>query len=1270
MGDATNNQTNVNSLREKRAARELQNAGGKGGKADKTKLLVTCLGMSNYKVGWKGVGRITWMYSPGHFYMQVQGDRDTRQFEGMMGKLQEHMTEGKDDVSTHWNKGQVVAAKWTDNCWYRGQVVNNKGGKMEIFFVDFGNTEKVEQGDVTGLPAEFGQMDCQAVRVGLARVEGDWDTVGDKLAKYFNMETYKVEVVSAKDKDGTFLVQLYGGDIGRGMVKDKVARSREESGEKGEGKKGRKGRKEKDVSSDSDARSENSQGKGSKGEKMVRSESVQDKLGKTERQRKAGKLFTAGDFPAIPSTVHVGTTVTGLVSHCNSWREFWLQPQSGLAIEMRDKLNEEQEDGMLLGKVVKSIEIGECCLACWDSVWYRATVTEKKDGGLVRVQFVDFGNSKTLSLGDVRDGDFALYETGPAALRCKLDNKVENFERVLEGQEFKVTVRVRSFKENIFTVKLEKEKKGKNKKGKKERSESGGELGGGARLEVTVVHVERVDRVWVVPKDRFPELEKMMVELASWLEEEQNKVHVDKVEVDMLCCVEFSEDGEMYRCRVVGVEEGVAEVEYIDYGNCEEVEVGDILELPQRFRDLEPAGVVVRVRGASLAMDGEKQRKRLETALGGERVSLLVENGEGVFWSEGEKVELGKALKFKEETVNMFQLAGSPRVDCIVSYAEAETVWLVSKELQSALDRLMEKLQDKAKGQGKAGRVVVGDLVIARFSQDKSFYRAKVMKVMGHRVEVHYIDFGNKEVVEVGGLKVLPQEFRLHPGYAMQGVVDNTGDCRMLGPGEVMDLVGVAKQVTAELVQPRGGVVRLYLGGERVGCQPLAQGAGLKLPSTRLRLGEVWLGLITTASSQGMAVQNIMAAAGVTASLGMCEKEVVRVVVGSVYIQDTEGGPRRVVVQEAGRGQISLCAMDSQQIETVPVSTALYSCLPRQHSTPPAAITCASLTTKTKDRYQVPGRLMLVSVSNNSLKLVETNWKISASFSSEKLAPSPLNFPLLFTQDPTLLSITKHTTLLSIQLPLISWSSCLLSQVRDLVVQAGLQVVFHPGSIVSRTYSIVELPDILSKLDLFATTGLPPAVTAVSTKLSFLQSFTEDRQDPDHTQQVTGGDQTTVTVHPTLPSHQTTVTVHPTLPSLLVVTDTDCQYHVVAVAGTVAALRYGDRPGNTLPHSDTTQQALLTNTAVGDLCLYTDGITDHRAVVTDISEEHSDVWLVDTGVAVVCDPTELFTIPTNLCTQPPAVFTVNIRGSHSLVAGDDITGKVTVADSGLELLLG
>merc|ERR1719234_2692934 len=96
-----------NSLREKRAARdrEQQRAMVEGGKPSRG------LGLPSFKTGWRGEGKITWMYSPGHFYVQV--DRDRRQFEDMMGGLQEAMASSRRQET--WRQGQVVAARWSDN---------------------------------------------------------------------------------------------------------------------------------------------------------------------------------------------------------------------------------------------------------------------------------------------------------------------------------------------------------------------------------------------------------------------------------------------------------------------------------------------------------------------------------------------------------------------------------------------------------------------------------------------------------------------------------------------------------------------------------------------------------------------------------------------------------------------------------------------------------------------------------------------------------------------------------------------------------------------------------------------------------------------------------------------------------------------------------------------------------------------------------------------------------------------------------------------------
>ena len=123
--------------------------------------------------------------------------------------------------------------------------------------------------------------------------------------------------------------------------------------------------------------------------------------------------------------------------------------------------------------------------------------------------------------------------------------------------------------------------------------------------------------------------------------------------------------------------------------------------------------------------------------------------------------------------------------------------------------------------------------------------------------------------------------------------------------------------------------------------------------------------------------------------------------------------------------------------------------------------------------------------------------------------------------------------------------------------------------------------------------------------------------------------------------------MHPGLPPVKVVSGKSCTYTVLAVTGNIATVQCGNSPDAALV--DLTDQG---NVSVGDLCLYSDGTDKHRAAVRDVSEEHAEVWLVDKGFSVVCDPTELFTISTELCSQPPAVVSVHLVGDVSLAVGD------------------
>ena len=52
-----------------------------------------------------------------------------------------------------------------------------------------------------------------------------------------------------------------------------------------------------------------------------------------------------------------------------------------------------------------------------------------------------------------------------------------------------------------------------------------------------------------------------------------------------------------------------------------------------------------------------------------------------------------------------------------------------------------------------------GELAIAKFSDDDEWYRVKIEKVSGPNVSVFYIDYGNREVINVTRVAAMPAGF-------------------------------------------------------------------------------------------------------------------------------------------------------------------------------------------------------------------------------------------------------------------------------------------------------------------------------------------------------------------------------------------------------------------------------------------------------------------------------------------------------------------------------
>ena len=59
-----------------------------------------------------------------------------------------------------------------------------------------------------------------------------------------------------------------------------------------------------------------------------------------------------------------------------------------------------------------------------------------------------------------------------------------------------------------------------------------------------------------------------------------------------------------------------------------------------------------------------------------------------------------------------------------------------------------------------ATKIVVGELYCGKFAVDDVWYRARIIREIKDKYEVHYIDFGNYEVIGKDRIGLISQELR------------------------------------------------------------------------------------------------------------------------------------------------------------------------------------------------------------------------------------------------------------------------------------------------------------------------------------------------------------------------------------------------------------------------------------------------------------------------------------------------------------------------------
>ncbi|BFZ13477.1 hypothetical protein BsWGS_16516 [Bradybaena similaris] len=119
--------------------------------------------------------------------------------------LQQH----KADMGLQLEEGSVCLALSVDKRWYRAQIVTGLiSGKWLVFFLDYGDKEKVAKSNVRPLPRELAELPCQAIECQLAYIQppgSKWEKSATNaicdLAYFVNEDKKKlfVKVVSRVD---------------------------------------------------------------------------------------------------------------------------------------------------------------------------------------------------------------------------------------------------------------------------------------------------------------------------------------------------------------------------------------------------------------------------------------------------------------------------------------------------------------------------------------------------------------------------------------------------------------------------------------------------------------------------------------------------------------------------------------------------------------------------------------------------------------------------------------------------------------------------------------------------------------------------------------------------------------------------------------------------------------------------------------------------------------------------------------------------------------
>lgn len=309
--------------------------------------------------------------NPGEIFCQLKSYE--QEFKQMMIKMQNYYKNVSEAESLidRPHQGMICAAQFSlDSAWYRAEIKKVETNKLIVFYVDYGNSEKVDRKKVRCIIQEYTILPVQAIKCRIRGIKppGKSWTINNNLGKYF--EGNAVCKFIAKEEDA-YLVDITCNqkDVAQLLISDGLAASDGSIVQTVEPKR---------VQAEVPKFNE----KPSPGLDMSR-------ISQKVAERNDG--FTQGQLISVT------------ISFIENPLKFWCQllDESDILNELVEKIENTVTEYPPLTS--SSLKIGSYCMAQYseDEAWYRAQIISCESEDTCKVFFIDYGNSEDVSLSQV-----------------------------------------------------------------------------------------------------------------------------------------------------------------------------------------------------------------------------------------------------------------------------------------------------------------------------------------------------------------------------------------------------------------------------------------------------------------------------------------------------------------------------------------------------------------------------------------------------------------------------------------------------------------------------------------------------------------------------------------------------------------------------------------------------------------------------------------------------------------------------------------------------